>query len=31
MIEKQSFSDQRIIDCLNIHYGINVTTQEFRK
>lgn len=26
MIEKQSFSPQQIIDCLNIHYGIPVTT-----
>ncbi len=25
MIKKQSFSDQYIIDCLNVYYGINVT------
>ena len=29
MIEKQSLSDQRIIDCLNIDYGIKVATLTF--
>ena len=29
MIEKQPLSDQRIIDCLNIDYGIEVATLTF--
>lgn len=29
MIEKQPLSDQRIIDCLNTHYGIKVATLTF--
>lgn len=29
MIEKQPLSDQRIIDCLNTHYGIKVNTLTF--
>lgn len=29
MIEKQPLSDQRIIDCLNTHYGIKVSTLAF--
>ncbi|MCX7114442.1 MAG: aminoglycoside phosphotransferase family protein [Gammaproteobacteria bacterium] len=29
MLEKQSFSDQRIIDCLHAHYGIDVVTLTF--
>ena len=29
MLVKQSFSDQRIIDCLHAHYGIDVVTLTF--